>query len=164
MHGDCRAGRNSTRIHTERHPKLGPAAPISSSAMSTKRPAHPTIKLKLRLRTGLRPSAPNGAEQPPDAAGSRFRAGWLHLRARAHARASKKVIKRSAVRADNYEQFTTAEASMATIDVRQVERKAGRRRWLRVAVPASAALIVAGSLLGLLNRGTPTVASQPSFI
>src|SRR6478752_714545 len=150
MHGDCRAGRNSTRIHTERHPKLGPAAPISSSAMSTKRPAHPTIKLKLRLRTGLRPSAPNGAEQPPDAAGSRFRAGWLHLPARAHARASKKVIKRSAVRADDYEQFTTAEASMATIDVRQVERKAGRRRLLlRVAVPACALALVT-SVLGLL--------------
>jgi hypothetical protein len=130
--------------------------------MFTKRPTGPTIKLRLRLRTGLYPSTPNGAEQPPGVAGSRFRAGWLHLPALAHARASRKVIKKSALRADNYEQFTTAKASMATIDVRQVERKAGRRRWLRVAVPASALALATSAVLGLLG-GTGRQASPPQL-
>jgi hypothetical protein len=67
------------------------------------------------------------------------------------------------VRADNYEQFTTAEASMATIDVRQVERNAGRRK-LGVAVLAFAGLLVAGSLLARLSPGAHTVAAPPSFI
>jgi hypothetical protein len=79
------------------------------------------------------------------------------------ARARKKVIKRSAVGADNYQEVTTAKASMATIDVRQVEQKA-QRRTLRVAVLAFTLLVAAGSLLALLNRGPHAVTAPPSFI
>src|SRR6266480_1882914 len=79
------------------------------------------------------------------------------------ARARKRVIKRSAAGADNYQHVTTAKASMATIDVRQVEQKA-QRRTLRVAMLAFAAVAVAGSLLALLNRGPHVVTAPPSFI
>src|SRR6266566_6571533 len=86
-----------------------------------------------------------------------------NTRLTSRARARKEVIKESTLGADNYQQVTTAKASMATIDVRQVEREA-QRRTLRVAVLAFALLVAAGSLLGLLNRGPRPVTAPPSFI
>src|SRR5947208_13778867 len=84
-------------------------------------------------------------------------------RSPSRARARKRVIKGSAPGADNYQQVTTAKASMATIDARQVEQKA-QRRTLRVAVLAFALLVTAGSLLALLNRGPHPVTAPPAFI
>src|SRR4029079_12865143 len=110
-------------------------------AMFGRRHNHLYLKLKSSLRVGLFAVTSKVAQPPQETAASRFPAGWLPLLARAHARVSKEVIKNSAVRADSSSEFTTAEASMATIDVRQVERNAGRRK-LGVAVLAFAGLLV----------------------
>src|SRR5712691_8673958 len=97
------------------------------------------LRLKLRLSPGSGGRSPKGVESRP-------RGGLFP--SRAHARANKRGLKGSAVRADNYQQVITAKASMATIDVRQVEQGA-LRRTLRVAVLALGLVAVAGSLLAL---------------
>src|SRR5256885_1495962 len=81
----------------------------------------------------------------------------------ARARAKKRVIKGSAPGADNYQQVTTAKASMATIDVRQVEQKA-QRRTLRVAVLAFAFTLALAGASELATHGSShSTPSNPAF-
>src|SRR3954447_8565475 len=80
------------------------------------------------------------------------------------ARAGKRVIKGSAAGADNYQAVTTAKASMATIDVRQVEQRA-QRRTLRVAVLAFAfAFAVAGASELATHGSSHSTHSTPTFL
>src|SRR4051794_4128034 len=81
------------------------------------------------------------------------------------ARARKRVIKGSVPGADNDQEVTTAKASMATIDVRQVEQNA-QRRTLRVAVLAFALLVAASAVVALFagssrRVGVPQLPNWP---